>query len=196
LGAACEEKPIRRPNLSLLALVSFIASFGIARTFTTLSPHVVTVVFGFHIHHYWYGLIMLAVGGWLGISYNEERIDRVAAVIYGAGGGLIGDEAGLLLTLGNYWTRMTYTIIVVFLVFISALVLFKRYSKAVVAEIQEFTRRRSSLYVGVFLAVFSTAFILSENLIVFIISSIAEAVGCIIIVTFIVERIARHTLKT
>jgi hypothetical protein len=41
---------------------------------------------------------MLAVGGWLGISYNNPRVDRVAAIIFGAGGGLIGDEAEILLT--------------------------------------------------------------------------------------------------
>ena len=116
---AREEKPASRANLSVLALISFLASFIIARAFTTINPDVVLRGGGFHIHHYLYGIIMLAIGGWLGISYIEERITRLAAVIYGAGGGLIGDEAGLLLG-GNYWTGITYTIVVVFLVFVSA----------------------------------------------------------------------------
>jgi hypothetical protein len=62
----------RRPNLSVLALISFIASFAIARTFTTLSPKMVLLTGSLHIHHFWYGILMVAIGGWLGISYNDE----------------------------------------------------------------------------------------------------------------------------
>lgn len=72
-----EEKPASRANLSVLALISFLASFVIARAFTTINPDVVLRGGGFHIHHYFYGIIMLAIGGWLGISYNEERVARL-----------------------------------------------------------------------------------------------------------------------
>jgi hypothetical protein len=187
------EKPVRRANLSLLALASFIASFGIARTFTAISPDVVLVGGGVHIHHFWYGIIMLAIGGWLGISYNEERIDRLAAVIYGAGGGLIGDEVGLLLTFGNYWTGMTYTIIVIFLGFASAFILFKRYSKAVLTEIEGFTRSRASFEVGVLLAGVSIAFTTTGNSLIMSVSTAVAVVGCIMIIAHIAQRlVARH----
>ena len=96
-----EEKPAGRARFSLLALISFVASFVIARVFTTISPSVVLRWGGVHIHHFWYGIVLLAIGSWLWISSNEERITRLAAVICGAGGGLIADEAGLLLTVGN-----------------------------------------------------------------------------------------------
>ena len=33
---------------------------------------------GVHIHHFWYGLALIATGGWLGISYEGEHIHRVA----------------------------------------------------------------------------------------------------------------------
>jgi hypothetical protein len=68
----------------------------VARSFTTLYPETHLLGGGFHIHHFWYGLSMPAVGGWLGISYDHERISRAAAISFGAGGGLIGDEVGLL----------------------------------------------------------------------------------------------------
>jgi hypothetical protein len=57
---------------------------------------------GIHIHHFWFGIALVAVGGWLGISYNDEETSRVASILFGAGGGLIVDEVGLLLTFGNY----------------------------------------------------------------------------------------------
>jgi hypothetical protein len=61
-----------RVHLATLALVSFILSFIVARTFTHFYPNIVLLSGGLHIHHFWYGLALLAVGGWLGINYNEE----------------------------------------------------------------------------------------------------------------------------
>jgi hypothetical protein len=90
-----KEKIQEKPNLSILALISFIASFTIARTFTTINPDTVLISGNYHIHHFWFGIAMLAIGGWLGISYTSERTDRLAAILFGAGGGLIGDEVGL-----------------------------------------------------------------------------------------------------
>jgi hypothetical protein len=72
---------------------------------------------GLHIHHFWFGIALLAVGGWLGISFNNKDIDMVAAIIYGVGGGLIVDEVGLLLTFGNYWSGLTWTLLIVLLSF-------------------------------------------------------------------------------
>ena len=182
----------RRPNLSVLALISFIASFAIARTFTTLSPETVWLTGTLHIHHFWYGLLMVAIGGWLGISYNDERIDRLAAVIFGAGGGLIGDEAGLLLTFENYWTGLTYTIIIVFLAFAFILILMARYSKVIMEEFAGFARRRASLYFGVFLATISVAFLIdTDSPIVIAASSASIAAACLIVMTYLIQRMKR-----
>jgi formate-dependent nitrite reductase membrane component NrfD len=135
---------------------------------------------------------MLAIGGWLGISYNDARIDRLAAVIFGAGGGLIGDEAGLLLTFENYRTGLTYTMVTGFLALALILILVARYSKAIVAEFAGFTRSRASLYFGVFLATISIAFLMdTDNPIIIAASSISAAVACLIIMTRLIQRIAR-----
>jgi len=73
---------------------------------------------------------------WLGISYNDPRVDRVAAIILGSGGGLTGDEAGILLTLdsNNYWAGVSYTFIIIFLASASILVLLNKYSRTVLKE--------------------------------------------------------------
>jgi len=192
---ASKDKSAGRAHLSWLALVSFVASFAIARIFTTISRNVVLRVGGFHIHHFLYGIILLAVGGWLGISYNEERITRLAAVLYGAGGGLIMDEAGLLLTFGNYWTEITYTIVVIFLGFVFAVILFKRYSKAIRAEIRSFTISWVSLYFGIILAAVSIPFLFRRNFLIMAIATATTIVGCIVIAAFITQLVMKRIRK-
>ncbi len=188
------ERIKERPNLSMLALISFIASFAVARTFTTLYPNIYLTGGGYHIHHFWIGLAMLAIGGWLGISYENERINRLAAILFGAGGGIIGDEVGLLLTFGNYWTEITYTFVITFLAFVSILILLTRYSKIIRREFTEFLRSNASLYFGVFLASVSIAFILeTDNTTIMAISSALTMTACIIILVYFIQRIrARH----
>jgi hypothetical protein len=182
------EKIKERPNLSMLALVSFLASFMVARIFTTLSPSTVLISGGYHIHHYWYGLIILAIGGWLGISYENERINRVAAILFGAGGGIIGDEVGLLLT-SEYWTGITFTFLMIFLAFASILILLFRFSRIILNEFSQFFRSQTSFYLGVFLATISVAFILETNDIAVMIASIVlTMIGLTIILLCFIHR--------
>ncbi|MCJ7430946.1 hypothetical protein MUO83_07030 [Candidatus Bathyarchaeota archaeon] len=193
MGITGQENMQRRPNLSILALVSFIASFVVTRTFTTLNPDIVLVSSGIHIHHFWFGLVLQAIGGWLGISYNDERINRLAAILFGAGGGLIGDEVGLLLTFGNYWSEITYTLIIMFLAIASTSILIIRYSKTITTELTHFLRSNASLYFGVFLAVVSIAFIMeTDNALIITISGIASATACAVILAYLVQRIMRR----
>jgi len=187
-----EERIKTKPNLSMLALISFTASFVIARIFTSLYPSTFWEISGYHIHHFWYGLAMLAIGGWLGISIENERINRVAAILFGAGGGLIGDEVGLLLTLESesYWAEITYTFVIMFLTFTSTLILLNKYSKIIRTEFAQFLGSNASLYFGVFLAAVSAAFISeTENITVIAISGSLAVIACIIIIAYFIQRI-------
>jgi len=184
------EKIQEKPNLSILAMISFVVSFTVARTFTALNPDTVLISGDYHIHHFWYGIAMLAIGGWIGISYHSERIDRLAAILFGAGGGLIGDEIGLLLTLENYWAETTYTFIIVFLTFASMLILLNKYHKVIRTEFTQFLRSNASLYFGVFLAAVSIAFILeTDNATIITVSSALTIAACFIILAYFVQRI-------
>jgi hypothetical protein len=185
-----EQNLERRPSLSVVALVSFTASFIVARAFTTLNPGTVLIGFGLHVHHFWFGLAMLAIGGWLGISYNEFRVNRVAAILFGSGGGLIGDEVGLLLTMGDYWTELTYTVVIVFLAAASVLILVVRYFDAIRREFGGFLSSSASLYVGVFLAAVSVAFVLeTSDPVLTAVSSASTVVSCLIILFYLVQRL-------
>jgi hypothetical protein len=181
-----------KPNLSILAMISFIASFTIARTFTTINPDTVLISGNYHIHHFWFGIALLAIGGWLGISYQSERTDRLAAILFGAGGGLIGDEVGLLLTLSvhAYWAEITYTFIIIVLTFASIIILANRYHKVIRTEFTEFLRSNASLYISVFIAAVSIAFILeTDNTTIITVSSAFAITACIIILAYFIQRI-------
>jgi hypothetical protein len=139
---------------------------------------------------------MLAIGGWLGISYNDVKIDRLAAILFGAGGGLIVDEVGLLLTLesANYWAGITYTFVIIFVAFASILILIGRYYRLIRTEFAEFLSSNASLYFGVFLAAVSVAFIIeTDNIVILTVSSVIVITSCILILAYLVQRFrARH----
>lgn len=177
----------------MLALISFIFAFTVARAFTTLYPETVLQIRGIHIHHFWYGVATLAIGGWLGISIENERLNRVAAILFGAGGGIIGDEVGLLLTLGNYWSEITYTFIIVFSALAFILILLVKYAALISTEFTQFSRSHVSIYFGVFLLAVSISFISeTENLVIITVSSISAIVACVIILAYFVQRIRRR----
>ncbi|MBC7099335.1 hypothetical protein H5T52_09500 [Candidatus Bipolaricaulota bacterium] len=179
-----------RPNLSVLALLSFILAFLVARAFTTVYPNVVLISGGFHIHHFWFGLAMMAIGGWIGISYRDERADRLAAILFGAGGGLIGDEVGLLLTFGDYRTGLTYTLVIIFVIISSLLILLSRYWGIIRLEFTRFLSSNASLYIGVFLAAVSIAFIAETNdILVITASGAVTALALLIIAVYVIRRL-------
>jgi hypothetical protein len=121
----------RRVDYSVLALLSFVVAFAVSRTFTTISSLGLEPTSGIYIHHFWFGLIMVGIGGWLGINYSDERIKRFATVIFGLGGGLIGDESGMLLIMNpnDYLTVLTYPIVAGFLAFCIIFLPLKRHSR-------------------------------------------------------------------
>ncbi|MDQ1280697.1 MAG: hypothetical protein QG670_1960 [Thermoproteota archaeon] len=180
---------VNRPHLSILALICFIISFLIARTFTTLNPTTWLITGGLHIHHFWYGLVLLVIGGWLAISYSSQRVDQLAAILFGLGGGILGDEVGLLLTFGDYWSELTYSFIVVLLIFTSILILLTQYSNIILKEFDEHLRHDIALYFGVFLSAISIVFILdSTNIITANILSLTIVMGCFLIFAYFTQR--------
>jgi hypothetical protein len=135
---------------------------------------------------------LLSVGGWLGINFNDRETDRLAAILYGAGGGLIVDEVGLLLTFGNYRTGLTYSFLVILLAFVFIAILFYKYRKTIETEFVEVFNRKLSLYFGVFLAGISIAFIAqTSSFLVMVVSSCLAVAGVIMVLAFLFERIQK-----
>lgn len=181
-----------KPNLSFIMLLSFLASFAAARVFTAFFPSTVFRVQGYHIHHFWYGLALLAIGGWIGINYHDEHIDRIAAIIFGTGGGLVGDEIGLLVTFGDYYSGLTYTFVISLLAFAFMVTLLRRHGRTIVTEIYGSFRQNIDVYIGLILAFLSSAFLLqSDNLFVIALSGITFLIA----IALIIMRAMRYLRK-
>jgi hypothetical protein len=191
INMSSQAKKEVNPHFSVLALAFFMVSFLIARAFTTLSPSTVIVLNGgIHIHHFWFGLILLAVGGWMGIVNQNQQIDQLAAVIYGAGGGLIADEVGLLLTFGDYWTGLTYTLVIIFVALVSFSILFITYRQIILVQFWGLTKSGGILYIGIFLVVPSAAFLLTAgNALAFLLAVVMAAAASILIIFYVFYRL-------
>ena len=187
--ATSTERLVPRVHFAALALVSFILSVIVARAFTHFFPGAVLISGDLHIHHFWFGIALLAIGGWLGISYNHKEIDMVAAIIYGVGGGLIADEVGLLLTFGDYWSGITWTFVIVLVASASVLILLGMYGRAIFNELHDFVSSRVSLYVGIFLAAVSIAFIVeTDNLLVTVVSAGLTIAAVLMVLAYFIHR--------
>ena len=181
-----------RPHLSVLALVSFLSVFAVIRAFTMLSPSSTFSLFGFHIHHFWYGLILLLVAGWVGITCKGQLVDEFAAVVFGAGGALVGDEVGILLTFNgkDYWSGVSYTTIMIIVTSVLIIAFFARYSRTMLKDFGALARNRRGFYAGILLTVVSLAFLIdTNNIFVIAVSSVFAAVGCALLVSFFARAI-------
>ncbi len=77
---------------------------------------------GYHIHHYWYGIIMILIAAGMVLIFEGENILKLSCIIFGVGLGVFADEIGLLLTDGEeYWVKVTYYMVVVM---VTVLILF------------------------------------------------------------------------
>lgn len=66
------------------------------------------ILFGYHIHHFYIGMVLVCVAGWLSIVDSSLLNKKQTAIIYGIGLGLFMDEIGLLLTWGDYYSGLSY----------------------------------------------------------------------------------------
>ncbi|MFO7814885.1 MAG: hypothetical protein R6V14_04010 [Halanaerobiales bacterium] len=66
------------------------------------------IIYGYHIHHFYFGIFLMAVAGWLAIMGNKRFSKVKLAIMYGAGLGLFMDEIGMLLSEGDYFSPLSY----------------------------------------------------------------------------------------
>jgi hypothetical protein len=113
---------------------------------------------GIHFHHFWYGLAMVVVAGWLGIISFHPALNRLYATVFGLGGGLIGDEVGLLLTFGNYQSELTYVFFVGLICVMVLLVLVVKYREPLKRDLTEIDRGETLVHFGIVAAGLSRLF--------------------------------------
>jgi hypothetical protein len=147
-----------RHGLTFVATLAFVISFFGSRLFATAFPTTVVMQGGIHLHHFWYGIALISVAGWMGIAWRNERLYRLYAVLYGLGAGFVGDEVGLLLTFNNYQSELTYLFFIAAISFVIIATLFLRYRAQLREELLKLTFRERVAMIGVYLTGFSVFF--------------------------------------
>ncbi|MDO8657009.1 MAG: hypothetical protein Q7K45_07270 [Nanoarchaeota archaeon] len=73
------------------------------------------VINGNYIHHFTWGIILLAVAGFWSLTDAVKLHVRLVSILYGVGLALVMDEFGVLVTLDKnaYWNRGSYDAIIV-----------------------------------------------------------------------------------
>jgi len=145
-------------GLTFIATLAFVVSFFGSRLFATLFPTTVVMQGGIHLHHFWYGIALISVAGWMGIAWRNERLYRLYAVLYGLGAGFVGDEVGLLLTFNNYQSELTYLFFIAAISFVIIATLILRYRSQLTEELLRLSFRERAAMIGVYLTGFSVFF--------------------------------------
>ncbi|MBS3813489.1 hypothetical protein KGY64_06665, partial [Candidatus Bipolaricaulota bacterium] len=85
------------------------------------------ILFGYHVHHFYFGILFICVAGWLAIVGTTHLRKEAVAVLFGVGLGLLMDEIGLLLTWGNYFSSLSYLLGVLLLGIFLNLIYFPKF---------------------------------------------------------------------
>lgn len=109
----------RNKKKPLLIFISFLLTFLITRIFANYFAKLSLIINEYHIHHFYYGFILLFAAAWIALVSNRDRLHKLSSILLGIGSGLILDEIGLLLNctsngkICNYTDRATFDIIVI-----------------------------------------------------------------------------------
>ena len=110
--AAYQQHVDYRREAALRMWIAFIATFVFLRVLTfSIRYHLLPVGNivtggGLHIHHFVWGILILLVVGFLGITLWSERLHPWLGTFFGIGAALVIDEFALWLNLRDvYWLR-------------------------------------------------------------------------------------------
>jgi hypothetical protein len=115
----------REREVTFWVLGTFLPTFLFARALVYLAPQIFVSVGGTHIHHFTWGILLLAMSGYLALTLQTGGWRPRIAALYGIGLALSFDEFGMWLRLqDNYWVRQSYDAVLVILVLLVNVVYF------------------------------------------------------------------------
>lgn len=100
--------PLLGPVGFLFAAIGYTMASIVARVFVALEARCtqscpVIRVQGFHVHHFYYGVLLLVASSTIMVFATDVRTRWDSALVFGAGLGLMTDEVGLLILKVQYW---------------------------------------------------------------------------------------------
>ena len=86
----------------IAAVIAFVVTVAAARTLSLYWPRFHLDLYpGIRIHHYVYGIFLLAVSGYLALLFKGPRATAGISLLYGLGLGLTFDEFGFWVNLNG-----------------------------------------------------------------------------------------------
>ena len=124
-------KPKTGKEIPFLILISFLATFALSRLVAYLFPNLFLSINNTHIHHYAYGIILLALTNFILLTQPRSRPTRLKmSLIYGISLGLAFDEFIMWIQLeNNYWDRGIPDAIIVITLILLNIVYFEDFWK-------------------------------------------------------------------
>ncbi len=154
-GVLKKEVTNPRKDTPFVVLISLLATLALARGFVLLTGAAEAttgtstylgrnlIINGYHIHHFFYGFVLICAAAWIAIQYPTRNLPRVAAVLFGAGLGLCVDEMGYFLGgQVNYFDQTTYFIALSIILVLLSAVSFRSFRAATQEDLRWLVGRR------------------------------------------------------
>ncbi len=118
----------QKDEVNFWVLLFFILTFTVSRLFVYYFPQLYIPIRHVHVHHFAYGILILAVIGVMALNDWHHKKRRVFGSIYGIGLGLSMDEFGMWIRLDDrYWLRHSYDAIFITVAILIFSVYFERF---------------------------------------------------------------------
>lgn len=79
-------------ELQFIITISFLITFTASRAIVVMAgeskPSLELWIGNYHIHHFFIGILLLSISGWIGLVGNKKRYKYSSAILYGSGIGL------------------------------------------------------------------------------------------------------------
>lgn len=103
-------------QITAIVLVWYIIAIVASRLITVVVAPGIGIETGiYHYHHILWGIILMALGAFIGLYWESGRAQVFGALFLGLGLGLAVDEVGLILVTADhgYWDPITYPIMII-----------------------------------------------------------------------------------
>ena len=112
-------------------MLSFLGTFALSRVVTFIIPGTSLRVRGVHVHHFAYGIFLLAILGYFLLTQPRSPKTRLKlSLLYGVALGLAMDEFAMWIQLEDaYYDRSSYDAIVLISLFLLNIVYFEDFWK-------------------------------------------------------------------
>jgi len=136
-------KPKDGKEIPFLIMVSFLITFAVSRAFLYAFPNFFLQVKTVHVHHFAYGIFLLAIIGYFLLTQPRSPSTRLKlALLYGAALGMAFDEFAMWIQLEDaYWDRNNFDAILIVSLILANLVYFDDFWRKWGHRLQSFFRR-------------------------------------------------------